>query len=185
MQPQWQKETFDPENHLFPFTQLPDCIYHNALNLTNPAGAVIAINPSNYMFKKVSMVFPSTGQQGAFHVWTLPKHFHPSKSHGWGRHIHQKGIFVWILCCCGRKLPNESQWLAITAAVVTRQNLPSMSRSKASCCSCSGTPSPGAVLRCAKRRLLIPQETASLLKPACQPSGKKDSGGVHANYLKI
>lgn len=89
---------------------------------------------------------------------------------GGGGHNHLKGTSVWILCCCGRKLDNESQWLAITAAVVTCQDLPSMSRREASCCYGSGTPSPGAVLRCVER-LLIPLEPDSLLKSASQTSG--------------
>lgn len=112
--------------------------------------------------------------EGAFHVRTPSEHIHPSKSfRGWEGHNHQKGTSVWILCCCGRKPANESQWLAITAAVLTCQNPPSMSRREASCCCyCSGTPSPGAALRCAERGCYwFHMEAASLLKPASQPSG--------------
>lgn len=113
--------------------------------------------------------FPATWRRETFGVWTLSKHIHPSKStEGAERRNPRKGTSVWILRCWGRKPANESQWLAITAAVLTCRNLPGMTGRGASRCCCGGTPSPGAVWRGCYWFLL---ETASLLKP--RPSGRR------------
>lgn len=50
------------------------------------------------------------------------------QSHMGGNGTIAKRAFLYgLYCCCGRKPPNESQWLPITAAVVTCQNLWSLS----------------------------------------------------------
>lgn len=64
------------------------------------------------------------------------------QNHSGKRHTLQKGSFVWILHHCGRKLANESGWLAITAAVVTCQSPPSKAMREADYCGCSGRAFP-------------------------------------------
>lgn len=123
--------------------------------LTNPVGALDAIRTDNVMLKcealavcvcvTCSRTVRNISCVNSIQTYSSIKVIRRLGRGETGGHNHQKATSVWIFCSNGRKLANESQWLAITAAVVTCQNLPCTSWREAGC----GTPSPGAALRCA------------------------------------
>lgn len=160
------------------------------LRLTNRLDALVTNNTDNIMSKKATIgcALPATCQWKSFH--TLSKNTHASKSFkgsGWGGKAQSpKGHFCmdFFAVVEGNWLMNLND-LQLQLLYLHARILRACRGREASCCYCSGTPSPGAALCCVERVVIDSTGNSFFISTRISTIWYRDPRGVCTGYMKI